>query len=60
MITLSQKISSLKREIAMRERVYPGQVRAGKMRQSEADLEIATMKAILADYLMTSDDLVAA
>jgi len=51
MISLSQKISSLKREIAMRERIYPAHVSSRRMRQSEADLEIATMKAILADYL---------
>jgi hypothetical protein len=44
------KIAELKREIALREQVYPGSVKMKRMTQSESDQRIATMKAILADY----------
>ena len=47
LFTLAQQIACVKREIAMRERVYPKWVSAQKMRQSEADHEIAAMKAVL-------------
>lgn len=40
-------IACVAREIAMRERLYPGWVRAGKMGQNEAEAEIAKMKAVL-------------
>lgn len=46
----ADKIKCLKREIAMRERVYPGWVANGRMKQSAADREIAVMKAVLHDY----------
>ena len=49
-ITLDQKIAALRREIRMRERVYPNRVAEGKMRQDQADAEVAVMKAILEDY----------
>jgi hypothetical protein len=51
-VTLVAKIASLKREIAMRERVYPGWVRAGRMKQDAADREIRIMRAILKDMLI--------
>lgn len=35
----------------MRERVYPGWVRASRMREADAAREIAVMAAILADYI---------
>lgn len=47
-ITLNQQIKAVEREIAMRSRVYPGWVSRGKMRQSEADYEMAAMRATLA------------
>lgn len=47
-INLSEQIACVKREIAMRERVYPGQVQRGKLRQGEADYELAAMRAVLA------------
>lgn len=47
-IPLEQQILSVKREIRMREQVYPRWVANGKMKQHMADLEIATMKAVLA------------
>ena len=41
------QIACVRREIAMRERVYPKWVAAGKMKLDMADREIATMKAVL-------------
>jgi hypothetical protein len=46
-ITLEQQIASVKREIAMRERVYPRWVESGRLVQVRADHEIAAMKAVL-------------
>ena len=50
MFTRDQKIAALRREIALRQAVFPGRVRIGKMKQADADREIAVMEAILADY----------
>lgn len=47
-ITIDDQIASVKREISMRHRVYPRWVDTGKMRQDEADREIAAMNAVLA------------
>jgi hypothetical protein len=44
------KIKALKREIALRKRVYPLRVRAKLMQLATADHEIAVMQAILEDY----------
>ena len=44
---MTEQIKCVKREISMRERVYPRFVKKGKMTQDEADREIATMKAVL-------------
>lgn len=46
-MTLDQQIACVKREIALRERVYPGWVSKGSMKQEKADHEIAAMKAVL-------------
>lgn len=56
-ITTKDKIKALKREIAMREAVYPRQVERGKMTRFEMEREITVMKAILADYLKPERDL---
>lgn len=48
--TTETKIRALKRELAMRRRVYPGRVEAGKMSQAEADRQIAVFEEILHDY----------
>jgi len=50
MITAQQKLRSAKRELAMRRNVYPKGVANGRMKQSEADHEIAVMESIVADY----------
>ena len=46
--TLDEEIVCVKREIAMRERVYPGWVRNGRMKLDRADREIEVMRAVLA------------
>jgi hypothetical protein len=46
--SLAEQISCVKREIAMRERVYPRLVWARKMKQATADRELAVMRAVLA------------
>jgi hypothetical protein len=45
--SLAQQIEEVEREIAMRERVYPHQVRSGKLRQSIADYQMNRMLAVL-------------
>ena len=45
--SLSQQIEEVKRELAMRSRVYPGFVGKGKMRASEADFHMDRMRAVL-------------
>jgi hypothetical protein len=47
MLPLSEQIDCVRREIGMRERVYPRWVQNGKMTQRAADLEIARMSAVL-------------
>jgi hypothetical protein len=47
-ITLDQQIASVRREIGMRERVYPVWVNKGKMKPENASYEIDAMKAVLA------------
>ncbi len=49
-VTNDDKIKCLKREVAMRERVYPKWVQSGRMKQAEADKEIRVLKAVLHDY----------
>lgn len=46
-MTLNQQIEEVEREIALRNRVYPWQVRSGKMRQSVADFHMSRMRAVL-------------
>lgn len=46
-MTLEDQIACVKREIAMRESVYPKWVAAKKMSQAKADHELAAMKAVL-------------
>lgn len=49
-MTTDAKLKAVRREIAMRERVYPNRVANGRMTQFEADREIAVMRAIEQDY----------
>jgi len=45
--SLAQQIEEVDRELELRRRVYPGQVRSGAMRQSVADYHMARMQAVL-------------
>ena len=44
---LTDQIACVKREIAMREKVYPRWIESRKMTQEKADREIKTMKDVL-------------
>lgn len=46
-MTIDEQIACVRREIAMRERVYPSWVARGKMKQEKADHETAAMRAVL-------------
>jgi len=50
-ITLDDQIACVKRELALRERVYLRQVSAGRLRQTAADRELALMRAVLRTLL---------
>lgn len=47
-VALADQISCVRRELSMRQRVYPRWVSAGKMTQADSDREITTMIAVLA------------
>lgn len=49
--TIHEQIAEVKRELALRERVYPGFVARGKMKQADADEHYARMKAALQTLL---------
>lgn len=46
-VTLEIQIATVKREIGIRERVYPAWVKNGRMKQDASDREITNMKAVL-------------
>lgn len=45
-ISILGQIAEIDREIAVRQRVYPNQIREGKMRQAEAELLMERIHAI--------------
>ncbi len=47
MTPLADQIACVKREIALRERLYPRWIVGGRLRRADAEREIATMKAVL-------------
>lgn len=47
MTDLDKQITCVRREIAMRERVYPKWVSVGRMTEETAAHELTTMKAVL-------------
>lgn len=53
--SIGAQIEEINREIALRERVYPHQVRSGKMRQSVADFHLDRMRAVLKTLQSLSD-----
>ncbi len=50
-ISFADQIACVRREIAMRERVYPKWVSAGRMKAEAAEREIAAMCAVLKTLL---------
>ena len=44
--SLDAQIACVRRELALRQRVYPRWVAASKMKQAKADEEIAAMQAV--------------
>lgn len=50
-IPFADQIACVRREIAMRERVYPKWVNAGRMKAEAAEREIAAMRAVLETLL---------
>lgn len=56
MISLEDQIKCVEREIALRKRVYPRWIAAGKMTNEKANDEIARMQAVR-ESLITLDEL---
>lgn len=50
-ITLAEKIACIRREIGMRQRVYPRWIELERITKVKADHEIACMQAVLEDLL---------
>lgn len=48
--TPADKLKSVERELGYRRRVFPRRVEMGKMKQADADREIALFEAIAEDY----------
>ncbi len=46
-ITTREQIAEVKREISMRNKVYPKWIEAGSMQKSKADFQILAMEAVL-------------
>lgn len=47
-ISLADQIKEVKRELAMRERLYPGWIAKGTLKQADADRQLERMRAALA------------
>lgn len=47
-VTIADQIACVRREIAMRNKVYPRWVESGRMHRDQADREIESMIAVLA------------
>jgi hypothetical protein len=47
-VPIDRQIACVKREVRMREHVYARRVLEAKMTQTEADVELQTMRAVLA------------
>ncbi len=46
-ITIDEQIAEVKREIAMREKVYPKWIELGSLPKQKADFQILVMEAVL-------------
>ena len=49
-ITNAEKLACAKRELQMRENVYPRWIAQNKIREAEARHQLAVMRAIVEDY----------
>lgn len=47
-VPITDQITEVKREIAMRKSAYPRWIAAGRLKQEDADVRIARMAAVLA------------
>lgn len=54
-VSLIGQIAEIDREIALRQRVYPEQMRKGKMRQAEADLLMGRIQAVRASLMFLKE-----
>ena len=54
-VHLAAQIMEVEREIGLRRSAYPEWVRRGKLKQSQADLHIAQMKAVLSTLQWLQD-----
>ena len=54
--TTEDKLACAEREIRQRRRVYPRLVLTGRMTEAEADVQMALMEAIAADYRLRLDN----
>ncbi len=57
-VPLADQIACARRELALRRSVYPKWVRAGRMKQEEADREIVRMEAIVATLSAMAEEAV--
>ncbi|WP_375590178.1 hypothetical protein ABWH89_04935 [Hoeflea alexandrii] len=55
-VSLIGQIAEVDREIALRERVYPDQIRKGKMRQAEAELLMSRIHAVRASLVFLKEN----
>ena len=55
-VSIAGQIAEAMRELALRRNTYPRLVGSGKMKQSEADLCLARMEAILATLRFCQDN----
>ena len=46
-ITIDEQIAEVRRELAMRNKVYPKWIEAGSMQKSKADFQLLVMEAVL-------------
>jgi hypothetical protein len=55
-MTCAEKLACIRRELAMRQKVYPRWIEQGRMTAAKAAAEIATMRAIAEDYEILAAD----
>jgi hypothetical protein len=55
MIALADQIAELRRELALRTQVYPKFVASGRLRQKQADQQVARMTAALETLVKISE-----